>query len=125
MLLVAPMLAESAANAAKPGEEIDLKNYLRRGVTNIVDFYSEYCPPCRQISPRLIKLDQKRNDIKVVKIDINRKDVRGIDWGSPLVKQFQLQSIPHFKIYDEMGNLKAEGEEAYYEVMGLLKKEGI
>jgi thiol-disulfide isomerase/thioredoxin len=116
---------ESAVNADNPGEEININNYLKPGKTNIVDFYSEFCPPCRMISPLLSKLDTKRDDIVVLKVDINRKGVRGIDWGSPLARQFSLRAIPHFKIYDGSGKLASEGEDAIGRVYQLLQQEGI
>ena len=49
------------------------------GKTTIFDFYSEFCGPCRKISPRLKRLDELNDDIVVVKIDINRKNVQGIE----------------------------------------------
>ena len=99
------------------GAEIQISDHLDAGKITVIDFYSEYCGPCRRISPYLVKLHQERDDITVVKIDINRPGVRGIDWGSPVAKQYRLKSIPHFQIYDPEGRLLAEGREA----MGLLQ----
>jgi hypothetical protein len=48
-----------------------------------------------------------------VKVDINRPDVRGIDWRSPVARQYELNSIPHFKVYGPDGKLQVEGDEAY------------
>ena len=50
-------------------------------------------------------------------VDINRKGVKGIDWLSPLARQYKLKSIPHFQIYDGDGNLIKEGQEAYVEII--------
>lgn len=116
---------DRAVNADNPGEEVDIKEYLQKGKTNIVDFYSDYCPPCRKISPLLAKLDVKRDDIVVIKIDINRRGIRRIDWGSPLARQFNLGSIPHFKFYDSSGKLFLEGRDAIIRVYQLLQQEGI
>jgi thiol-disulfide isomerase/thioredoxin len=95
------------------GQTVTLADYLVPGKTTIFDFYSEYCPPCRAIAPRLEKLHAARADIAVVKVDINRPDVKGIDWKSPVAKEFNLRSIPHFKVFGPDGKLKAEGDEAY------------
>ncbi len=35
-------------NSENPGEEMEISKYLVEGKTNIVDFYSEYCSPCRR-----------------------------------------------------------------------------
>jgi len=102
------------------GATVTLADYLVPGKTTIFDFYSEYCPPCRAISPRLVQLHQKRDDVAVVKVDINRPGVKGIDWQSPVARQFQLESVPHFKVYGPDGALKAEGDAAYEMVAGWL-----
>lgn len=95
------------------GQEVAVADYLVPGKTTIIDFYSEYCPPCRAIAPRLAKLHTTRDDIAVVKVDINRPGVKGIDWKSPVARQYDLHSIPHFQIYGPDGKLQAEGEAAY------------
>lgn len=102
------------------GQEIDITQHLDRGRITIVDFYSEYCGPCRRIAPYLLKLHQDREDITVVKVDINRPDVRGIDWTSPVARQYKLRSIPHFQVYDPEGRLLAEGREAMGLIQGYL-----
>lgn len=128
-LLVALLLifrgagGDRAVNSHRPGEEIDLAGFIPAGKMTIVDFYSEYCPPCRQISPKLAKLGGKRRDLAILKFDINRKGVRGIDWGSPLARQYGIQSVPSFRIYDRRGELQAEGQPAFTLVVQLLVQE--
>lgn len=116
---------DSNLPAYQPGEPTDIKKMLQPGKTNIFDFYSDYCPPCKKISPLLEKLDQVREDIVVIKIDINREGVRGIDWNSPLARQYNLSRIPHFMVYDPQGNLTHEGSPAWVQVSQLLAEEGI
>jgi len=130
VLLAAPLslLADgqdSHAKGAKPlhiseGQEVRLADYLVPGKTTIFDFYSMYCPPCRAISPRLEKLHETHGDIAVVKVDINRPGVVGIDWSSPVARQFGLRSIPNFKVFGPDGKLRAEGDRAYDMVAGML-----
>jgi len=107
------------------GEEINLKDHIVAGQTTVFDFYSQYCPPCRQISPLLEQLDGQRRDLTVVKVDINRPDVRGIDWQSPVARQYEIQSVPHFKVYAPDGTLQAEGPAGYAVVALLLEETGI
>ena len=125
-LLAVPVLqAGEAVNKANPGQAVDVASVLKKTSATkffIVDFYSKFCPPCMRISPLLEQLGEKRPDVQVVKLDINRPDVQGIDWQSPLAKQYGLQSIPHFKIYDASGKLVKEGDSAYKEVVGWLKQ---
>jgi thiol-disulfide isomerase/thioredoxin len=114
-----------AANANAPGGEMDIGLLLQKDKTNIVDFYSEYCPPCRKISPLLRKLAARRPDLALISVDINRKGVEGIDWSSPLARQYGLRSVPYFMIYDGAGNLLKRGDEAYAEVVRRLIDAGI
>jgi len=95
------------------GEQVNVTDHLVAGKTNIVDFFSEYCGPCRQISPLLEKLAHSRDDVVIIKVDINRPGVQGIDWNSPVAQQYGLRSVPNFKVYGPDGRLQAEGEAAY------------
>ncbi|OAM89424.1 thioredoxin family protein [Termitidicoccus mucosus] len=103
------------------GEKVTLAEHLVAGKTTVVDFTSKYCPPCVRLSPLLDKLHAQRDDIAVVKVDINRPKTKGIDWKSPVAQQYQLKSIPHFQIYDAAGNLVAEGKEARAKVSAWLE----
>jgi thiol-disulfide isomerase/thioredoxin len=103
------------------GAEVNLADYLVPGKTTIFDFTSKYCPPCQAISPKLDELHKKRDDIAVVKIDINREDTKKIDWQSPVAQQYKLHSIPHFKIYSPEGKLVAEDKKASEIVYGWVK----
>lgn len=112
-------------NRDKPGVPFDLAPHLVAGQITLVDFYSEFCPPCVRIAPALEKLAAARPDLVVRKLDINRPGVQGIDWGSPLAQQYGLNSIPHFKIYDAQGKLIAEGEAASQQLFGWLQAANI
>jgi thiol-disulfide isomerase/thioredoxin len=94
------------------GEQIDLAKELVPGKTCIVDFYSIYCGPCMSFAPYLESLVDARDDLYLIKVDINRPDKKGIDWSSPTAQQFSLKSIPHLKIYGPDGKLQTEGDEA-------------
>ena len=117
--------AEAGTKGPKPdkiahGAKVDIKAHLVAGKTTIIDFTSDFCPPCRYFSPLLDELHAKRDDLAVVKVDINRPDVRGIDWESPVVAQYGLESVPHFKIFGADGKLVAEGDAARDMIVGWL-----
>jgi thiol-disulfide isomerase/thioredoxin len=94
------------------GERVNLEDYLTPGKTTIFDFYSEYCYPCMQLAPRIEALVQRREDLMLVKVDLNRPGHVGIDWGSPVAQQYNMRNIPHLKIYGPDGKLQAEGDKA-------------
>lgn len=100
------------------GERVNLADYLVPGKTTVFDFYSEYCPTCRSIAPDMAKLHASRDDIAVVMVDINRPGVNGIDWKSPVAKQYDLPSTPQLKVYGPDGKMRAEGSAAYKLVTG-------
>lgn len=108
-------------NTENPGQEIDIRMFIQPNKTTIFDFYSEYCGPCQRISPLLKRLDSRREDIIVHKVDINRPGIRGIDWGAPVARQYNIHSVPYFMIYGPSGQLTHRGKEAYDEVMRLLQ----
>jgi thiol-disulfide isomerase/thioredoxin len=107
------LAADTKTKGPKPvrvayGQPINLADYLVPGKTTVFDFTSKYCPPCVAIAPDLEKLHAKRDDIVVVKVDINRPGVKGIDWKSPVAQQYKMDSIPRFKIFGPDGKLVAE-----------------
>jgi len=106
------------------GQKVTLADNLVAGKITVFDFTSKYCPPCMLLSPALDKLHQKRADLAVVKVDINRPDVKRIDWQSPVAQQFKLRSIPHIKIYGADGKLISEGDKAMSTVLDWLKAIG-
>jgi Thiol:disulfide interchange protein len=124
-----PAFAAEAASYTKPekpariahGEEVNIADHAVPGKTTVFDFTSDYCPPCRRIAPLLDQLHASRDDIVVVKVDINRPDKKGIDWSSPVAKQYNIKSVPNFKIYGPDGKLQAEGQEAREIVIGMLE----
>ena len=116
----APATKEDHPTTIARGEAVELTDHLVAGKITVFDFTSQYCPPCRQIEPFMLRLHQERADLAVVKVDINRPDVRGIDWRSPVAVKYRLGSIPAFTVYDADGNLMASGDAARNLVFGWL-----
>jgi thiol-disulfide isomerase/thioredoxin len=113
-------------NPGRSGQTLDLKSLPVKGSTTVVDCYSQYCPPCMRLAPLLEQLAQKRSDLVIKKVDIQRPEVSGhIDWQSPLAKQLGLRSIPHFMIFDQKGKLASEGQGAMKQVLGWLQEAGL
>ena len=64
----------------------------------LIDFYADWCGPCKAFAPQLAKLKQELGDkVRVVKIDVDR--------NQELAGQLRVQSIPTVMIYHN-GELK-------------------
>jgi thioredoxin-like negative regulator of GroEL len=126
LAFVVPAFAAAQKGAAPAviahGEKVNLADHLVAGKLTVVDFTSEYCPPCRAYEEPLKKLHATRGDVAVVKVDINRPGVQRIDWKSPVAQQFELKSIPQFHVYGPDGQLMAEGRKARALVDGWIKQ---
>lgn len=94
------------------GEEFAIEDYLMPGKITVFDFTSKYCGPCQRLAPILEGLANGRADLVLVQVDINRPEVQGIDWGSPVAQQYKLRSIPYLRVYDPEGNMVADGDAA-------------
>ena len=54
--------------------------------TVILDFFADWCAPCRMIGPVLEQISAENPDIKVVKVDV--------DNNGELANQFKVRGIP-------------------------------
>ncbi len=112
-------------NKGKEGEAVDAASLPAPGMVTVVDFTSQFCPPCRRWGGLLEELAKKRADLVIRKLDVNRPGTWGIDWKSPLVQQFQLRGLPHFKIFGKNGELTAEGDPAVNLLVDWCKQAGL
>ena len=64
----------------------DSFNDIRNNGTVLLDFYAEWCGPCKMLSPIISEIADERPDIKVGKINV--------DAESSLAREFNIYSIP-------------------------------
>ena len=65
----------------------------------VVDFFANWCGPCRMLGPVLEDLSSSRNEVKVVKVDVDEEE--------DLARRFGVMSIPAlflFKDGKQVGN---------------------
>jgi thioredoxin 1 len=55
-----------------------------------VDFYADWCAPCKMTSPILEELSKEMSDVKFVKVDV--------DANPELASQYSVFSIPTFLV---------------------------
>ncbi len=59
----------------------------------VVDFYAEWCGPCKVVAPILEELSEEMKDVKFVKVNV--------DENQELAGNYSVFSIPTFLIFKE------------------------
>jgi len=80
------------------GQQIDISKHLALGNVTIVDFYADWCGPCKAVEPTIQQLAKSDPEIAVRKIDI-------VNWASPVATQYHVNTIPRVEIYGRKGEL--------------------
>ena len=80
------------------GEGVDINQHLVLGNVTVIDFYADWCGPCRQFSPNLEQMARSDPEIALRKVDI-------VNWKTPVAQQFNIHSIPQVNVYDRSGRL--------------------
>ena len=64
----------------------NLESIKNNGLPVLLDFYADWCGPCRMVSPIIDEIAEERMDIAVGKINVDNE--------SELAKEFRVFSIP-------------------------------
>jgi thioredoxin 1 len=68
-----------------------------RGKITIVDFYADWCGPCRKIGPVLEKIAEGNPDIVLQKVNVDK--------NKDLAQEYNVTGIPHIIIYDKSADV--------------------
>lgn len=66
----------------------------------LIDFYAEWCGPCRAMEPTVEQYQEEVEEVTLVKVNV--------DNNHELASQFNIRSIPCF-VYLEDGNIIQKG----------------
>lgn len=99
-----PMTPPARAQPARPpivvvsngGQKVNLADYVGKGKVTIVDFYADWCGPCKKVDPSLRQLAQGDHEVELVKINI-------VKWGTPVTIQHNITSVPNMMVFDAKG----------------------
>lgn len=79
--------------------EIKTENEFDEFINNdyvLIDFYADWCGPCKMMSPVLEELASSRSEIKIAKVNVDNLQV--------LAQKYGVMSIPTLLLFKE-GNL--------------------
>ena len=74
------------------GNESDFDSLVSNGLV-LVDFYADWCGPCRMLASQLEAIKDDRNDAKIVKINV--------DEAHELAKKYGIMSIPALMLFKD------------------------
>lgn len=93
-------------------QKSSFKEIINSETPVVIDFYADWCGPCKTYSPTIAKLkDEMGDDVKVIKIDVDK--------NQPLSQKLQVRSIPTTMIFRK-GELKWRA--AGVQPLSMLKK---
>lgn len=75
-----------------PGKPVALDDWnfdqyvAKNDLPVLVDFWADWCPPCRMMAPALDELARERTDLSVAKVDTAQ--------GEVVAQRFRIRSIP-------------------------------
>ena len=87
---------------------------LKSDVKVLVDFYADWCGPCKMMAPVLEEIAENNNDFKIVKLNV--------DENMSIAEKYNIMSIPALFVFDK-GKVvnKSIGLISKNEVLDLLK----
>lgn len=110
------------------GGELSLLAEAAKHKITIVDFWASWCGPCRQETPFMVGIYEKYKDqgLQIVGISLDQdynawveaisqlgmtwpqmSDLKG--WEAAPAREFQVNSIPHFMVINQKGQLLVSG----------------
>jgi len=118
-----PVPQPADLSAVKHANESDFEQIvLQSNLPVLVDFYAEWCPPCRALAPILEELARESTDFQVVKVNADenpglaqRYGVRGYPTlvvfknGSQTARQAGIPNAPSSVVKEEVKKMVARG----------------
>jgi len=98
-------------------EPVDEKSLASPGKTTLIDYYADWCGPCKVLELRLQHYMSIHSDISLRRVDIGQ-------WDNAAARQITQQgaaSLPYVRVYDRSGRLLGNGG-MWDELLALIEK---
>jgi thioredoxin 1 len=89
----------------------DFEKMIKADKVVLVDFYAEWCGPCKKMKPSIEAIEREMKNVKVIRIDVDKH--------ADLVKSFEIQEIPILRVYKQ--GIVAWEQKGYVEKEIILK----
>jgi copper chaperone CopZ/thiol-disulfide isomerase/thioredoxin len=98
-------------------ESVDEKSLVSPGKTTLIDYYGDWCGPCKVLELRLQHYMAIHPDISLRRVDIGK-------WDNAAARQITQQgatSLPYVRVYNPVGKLLGNGG-MWDELLALIEK---
>lgn len=109
--------AGGVTKVSNGGQPVDLNSLMPAGKITVVDFYADWCGPCRSIAPHLEKLAKENPNVALVKVDI-------VKWGTPVTRQHNIKSVPNIRVFDRNKRPMGQPTSSFSQVQSFIQKAG-
>lgn len=86
------------------GKRADIPSLMAPGKITIVDFYGEWCGPCRVLETRLQHLMRGKGNLALRRVDIGKWDNEA---AKQATREFHAEALPYIRVYDAKGKFVA------------------
>ena len=73
-------------------EEAEFRDIIKEGVT-VVDFYADWCGPCKMLGPVLETISEEMTDVAFIKVNV--------DDNMDLAQEYGIMSIPAVYLFKD------------------------
>ncbi len=98
----APQYGYKKVEIISRGRLVDVIDHIEPGKYTAFMFYADWCAPCKTLKPRLEQFAESGSTLALREIDI-------INWENPLVRYYNLPSLPYFIVYGPDGGFVERG----------------
>ena len=105
-----PRPAERIRLVSKRGERVYFEAELAEGKFTLFEFYADWCTESGKLAPELQSAVKKTSDLILCRIRVK-------SMSSPVLRQHEVKSLPHFVLFDPKGELVKDGPKVIEDIL--------